>query len=747
MKKQLETILSNSDNSFSLMYNPRLNYTIRIFSLFVLITLKVHSQKINESYRIHPTKTDQIINIDGVLEEKIWNNAEVANNFFMILPTDGKQASQKSEVKILYDENNIYFGVVFFNNSVQGDYTVESLKRDFSFGKNDNLLISIDPFNNLTTGFSFGLNAYGAQWDGTMYNGGKVDLNWDSKWVSEISFDKDKWTCEISIPLKSIRYKEGVKEWGINFGRLDLKAGEKSSWAPVPRQFPSVSLAHTGVLVWDSSPPKQGRNISIIPYSLSNISKTNDYKTKSNKIGGDIKVSVSSALNLDFTINPNFSQAEVDQQVTNLDRFELFYPERRQFFLENADLFANFGYKTLRPFFSRRIGLGVPINAGLRLSGNINEKWRIGLMDIQTQNIDRIGLPKQNFGVFTIQKRVFERSSIGLILINKESFFDEKNKIISDSNYTKYNRNIGVEYNYGSANNLWNGKAFFLNTYSSNQIKNDHSFASHLEYNSTNWKARIQQEYVGENFNAEVGYVPRKGYYKFNSSLGYLFYKNDSNIVSYGPNFSRTYFFDQSYNRTDLLDQFSYVINFANRSKLNVVFIKNYINLLQDFDPLRSNVGSLIKGSEHEWTSFGFEFTSKPQNNFTYKINGLIGGYYQEGKRRSLSAELGYRFQPYFSINSIINYNSINLESPWNKSDFWLIGSKLDITLTNKLFFSSLYQYNKQFDLWNFNSRFQWRYKPASDLFLVFNSNEVMIPEEIKSWSINLKLNYWLNLN
>tara|TARA_B100000767_G_C19770939_1_gene539968 strand:+ start:16 stop:2142 length:2127 start_codon:yes stop_codon:yes gene_type:complete len=708
------------------------------------MSIKVHSQKINKNYKIHPKKTDQIINIDGVLQEEVWGNTETANNFFMILPTDGKQANQQSEVKILYDENNIYFGVVFFNNSVQGEYTVESLKRDFSFGKNDNLLISIDPFNNLTTGFSFGLNAYGAQWDGTMYNGGKIDLNWDSKWVSEVSFDKEKWTCEISIPLKSIRYKEGVKEWGINFGRLDLKASEKSSWAPVPRQFPSVSLAHTGVLVWDSPPPKQGRNISLIPYSLSNISKTKDDKTKSNKIGGDIKVSVSSALNLDFTINPNFSQAEVDQQVTNLDRFELFYPERRQFFLENADLFANFGYETLRPFFSRRIGLGVPIDAGLRLSGNINEKWRIGLMDIQTQNIDDIGLPKQNFGVFTIQKRVFDRSSIGLILINKESFIDEKNKTNSDSSY---NRNVGLEYNYGSANNLWNGKAFFLNTYNSNQIKNDHSFASHLQYNSVNWKARIQQEYVGEDFNAEVGYVPRKGYYKFISSLGYLFYKNDSYIVSYGPNFSRTYFFDQSYNKTDLLDQFSYVINFSNRSKLNVFFIKNYIKLLQDFDPLRSNISSLIKGSEHEWTSFGFEFISKPQNNFTYKVNGLIGGYYQGGKRKSLSAEFGYRFQPYVSINSIVNYNSINLESPWNNSDFWLIGSKLDITLTNKLFFSNLYQYNKQFDLWSFNSRFQWRYKPASDLFLVFNSNEVMIPEEIKSWSINLKLNYWLNLN
>jgi len=721
------------------------NYIIRFF-LFLIIK-QVNCQKINESYKIHPKQTDQIINIDGVLDEKIWKDAEVANDFFMILPTDGKKANQYSEVKILYDENNIYFGVVFFNNSVKGDYTVESLKRDFSFGKNDNLLIAIDPFNNLTTGFSFGLNAYGAQWDGTMYNGGKVDLNWDSKWISEVSFDRDKWTCEISIPLKSIRYKEGIKEWGINFGRLDLKASEKSSWAPVPRQFPSVSLAYTGVLVWDSPPPKQGRNISLIPYSLSNISKTNDKKIKNNKIGGDIKVSVSSALNLDLTINPNFSQVELDQQVTNLDRFELFYPERRQFFLENADLFASFGYNTLRPFFSRRIGLGVPIDVGLRLSGNINEKWRIGLMDIQTQNIDEIGLPKQNFGVFAIQKRVFERSSIGLILINKESFFNEKNEMISESEYTKYNRNIGLEYNYGSSNNLWTGKAFVINNYSSKQYKNDYSFASHLEYSSTNWKGRIQQEYVGEDFNAEVGYIPRKGYYKYLSFLGYLFYKNNSKIVSHGPGFSRTYFFDKSHIKTDLLDQFSYVINFADRSKINIFFIKNYIRLLEDFDPLRSNVKFLTKGSIHEWTSFGFELISKPQNNFTYKINGLIGGYYQDGNRKSLSAELGYRIQPYISLNSIINYNSINLESPWNNSQFWLIGSKLDLTLTNKLFFSNLYQYNEQFDLWSFNSRLQWRYKPASDLFLVFNSNEVIIPKKIKSWSINLKLNYWLNLN
>ena len=329
-----------------------------LISLLPLFINNLYSQKINQDFKIHPKKIDEKIKIDGLINENGWKNADVAKNFFMITPVDGKKAQQESEVRILYDEKYIYFGIVFFNNSTQGDYAVESLRRDFSFNKNDNLLIAIDPFNNQTTGFTFGLNAYGAQWDGTMYDGGRVDLNWDTKLISEVTFDKDKWICEISIPLKSIRYKEGVSEWGINFGRLDLKANEKSSWAPVPRQFPSVSLAYTGVLVWDEPPPKQGKNISVIPYSLLN---KNQDKENTNKIGGDFKMNFSSSLNLDLTINPDFSQVEIDQQITDLDRFELFYPEKRQFFLENADLFANFGYKTIRPFFSRRIGLGVPI--------------------------------------------------------------------------------------------------------------------------------------------------------------------------------------------------------------------------------------------------------------------------------------------------------------------------------------------------------------------------------------------------
>ena len=416
-----------------------------------------------ENYRLSIKKTQESIKIDGILDETTWKDAEVAKDFFMITPIDSGKATQLSEARVSFDEENLYIAIIFFNNSIQGDYVIESLKRDFSFGKNDNFLVAIDPFNNQNTGFAFGLNTYGAQWDGTMYNGRNVDLNWDTKWYSEVKFDKKKWVCEIAIPFKSIRYDKAITEWGINFSRLDLKASEKSSWAPVPRQFPSVTLAYAGALIWDTPPPKQGNNISLIPFFSNNLESVNRGTSNNKiKIGGDLKYSLNSSLNLDATINPDFSQAEVDQQVTNLDRFELFFPERRQFFLENGDLFSNFGYKTIRPFFSRRIGLGVPIQAGVRLSGNIDENWRIGLMDIQTRSDEILNTAAENFGVVSLQRKVFDRSNVSLIFINKQAVKLNENEI----NQSQDNRNIGLEYNYFSADNLWNSKLMFLKSLS-----------------------------------------------------------------------------------------------------------------------------------------------------------------------------------------------------------------------------------------------------------------------------------------
>ncbi|MGB1534627.1 MAG: hypothetical protein ACPG84_01145 [Flavobacteriaceae bacterium] len=186
--------------------------------------------------------------------------------------------------------------------------------------------------------------------------------------------------------------------------------------------------------------------------------------------------------------------------------------------------------------------------------------------------------------------------------------------------------------------------------------------------------------------------------------------------------------------------------NFKNRSRFSLSWSENFIELLSDFDPIRTQIARLEKGSQHQWSHFSASFDSKPQNRFTYALGVLTGGYYNQGKRNAFLSELGYRFQPLLEINTVANYNVIELPQPWNTNSFWLLGIKANLTLSNKLFFSNLYQYNEQLGLWNFNSRLQWRYKPASDFFLVFNSNEMKIPEVSSGWNLTLKINYWLNL-
>ncbi len=712
--------------------------------LFIFFTsFNAKSQKINEDYVLKIKKTDQKIVLDGQLNENVWEMADVADNFSMILPLDDQKAKQFSEIRMTYDDDNLYISVIFFNNNVKGDYVVESYNRDFSFGKNDNFIVAMDPFNNMSTGFAFGLNTYGAQWDGTLFNGRNVDLNWDTKWYSEVSFDEEKWTAEIAIPFKSIRYKDDLTQWGISFSRLDLKANEKSGWTPVPRQFPSITMAYSGVLDWDTPPPDQGANISFIPYLSGEIeSPQTGIKKSQLNAGADVKLNLTSSLNLDITLNPDFSQAEVDQQVTNLDRFELFFPERRQFFLENADLFANFGYTKIRPFFSRRIGLNNPIVGGIRLSGNIDEKWRVGLLDIQTHEDKKNGFDAENFGLFSLQRKVLDRSSVGMIFVNKQSLGKLENSSDAD-----YNRNLGLEYNYFSSDNFWNGKLMYLKSFSPRVKGDDAIFASNLTYSDNHFLGSLQTEYIGENYTAEVGYVPRTQYFKFETEFSYLFFPNqDSKIQSHGPWVGAIQYYNFDGNPIDSGTEIGYELNFKNRSEIKLSFENQHIVLQNDFDPIRTGIQSLKALTEHQWNTVKLEYNSKPQSRFTYTFESAYGGYLQNGKRWLFFSQMGYRFQPYVELNSLISYNYISLQDPWGNNGFWLLGAKSNFTFTRNIFFSNLYQYNEQQKLWNFNSRFQWRYKPASDIFLVFNSSDTRMLEPNRNWNLTLKINYWINL-
>ena len=725
--------------------NKLLFFTI---SFLFLISFKVVAQKKNASIQLHIHRTSIPIKVDGLMDDAAWQQADSTSPFFMVLPMDTSFARVKTEVRMCYDDHTLYL-IAICHKILPGHYFVESLRRDFVFGKNDNFLVFIDPFNDLTNGFSFGANAAGAQWDGTMYEGGKVDLNWDNKWTSKVTNYDDKWVFEMAIPFSSIRYKNGVKTWGVNFSRNDLRTSEKSSWAPMPRQFPTASLAYTGNLIWDETPPASGANISVIPYVLGGLSKSQENKTPTNyrkDIGVDAKIAINSSLNLDLTVNPDFSQVEIDQQVTNLDRYELFFPEKRQFFLENGDLFANFGYPSIRPFFSRRIGLGVPINYGARLSGRLDKNWRIGAMDMQTGKVGSIGLPAQNFTVASVQRRVFSRSNIGIIFVNKQSLHYTPGTDSTKQVYSQYNRNVGLEYNLASPNNVWTGKAMVLKSFSPDKRENDFVHAAHLQYNSRRWLLYWEHEYVGKNYNAEVGYVPRNGYIKLNPMVGYTFFPKGGIILSHGPKFNYTLYTNESFRRTDDEGYLAYNFNFRNQSLFTGWVSHDYVELQKPFDPTNFKKDTLARGTKHSWYAFGSDFVSKPESLITYGLSTRFGGYYANGSRYNIVADLGYRFQPYVSMAINVSYNNISLPAPWNLTKFWLIGPKIDVTMTNKLFFTTFVQYNEQLNNINLNTRFQWRYKPASDLFIVYTDNYLPAPFSVRNRALMLKLTYWWNV-
>jgi hypothetical protein len=367
-------------------------------------------------------------------------------------------------------------------------------------------------------------------------------------------------------------------------------------------------------------------------------------------------------------------------------------------------------------------------------------------MDMQTSKVDSVNLPAQNFAVVALQRRVFARSNISAVFINKESqnYSPESDPLAPV--YSRYNRNIGLEYNLASSNNLWTGKALFLKSISPDQSSRAYVHAVNLLYASKKWNIGWQHEYVGRGYKAEVGYVPRTGFIRFNPQISYLIFPNGTKVLSHGPKLNTSHFFNESLEETDHEDVLQYAITFRNQRSLTGWISNNYVKLLRPFDPTNSGQDTLATGSEHRWNAFGIDFISKPQQLLTYAFSGRYGGYYADGTRFNFTSEVGYRFQPYVSIAISSSYNDIRLPQPWNRNTFWLVGPRLDVTLTNKLFFTAFGQYNEQLDNVNLNTRLQWRYSPASDLFIVYTDNYLPENFHVKNRALVVKFTYWWNL-
>ncbi|MDX2445083.1 MAG: DUF5916 domain-containing protein [Bacteroidales bacterium] len=718
-------------------------FALLLIVLFIWNTsTKAQQNLVNrDSYKLHISKTQSVIEIDGVLDDAVWKEAEKTGLFSRILPIDTGYASAQTEVMMCYDDVNVYLAVIC-HDTLPGKRPIESLRRDFSFGRNDNFIAFIDTYNDQTNGFAFGISSAGAQWDGIQANGGYVSLDWDCKWRSAVQNYPDRWVAEFSIPFRSIRYNEGDTEWGINFSRMDLKMNEKSSWGPVPRQFQSANLAFTGSLIWDEPLPEAGVRLSLIPYVSAKVVQDIEDENKTTfkpGVGGDAKITFSTSMNLDLTFNPDYSQVEVDRQVTNLDRFELFFPEKRQFFLENSDLFAGLGKEYIRPFFSRRIGLDSPVRVGGRLSGKIGENFRLGLMDLQTGTKDTI--PASNYSVIAVQQKIFSRSNIGAFLVNKQV---TNIPVDSSFNGNKYNRVAGVDFNLATADNRWTGKAFYHQAFYPNARNDAFAMAGMVSYNTQNLAISYDQAYVGSNYQAEVGFVPRKGYNQIIPTLGYKFFPSSERVANHGPGVEAVIFFKPDFSLTDRDIEINYGIVWLNRSSLSVELENTYLMLQEPFDPTNTGGDSLAAGTDYNWNEVGFMFSSDTRKLFNYAISSRYGGYFN-GTRFNVSGEINYRVQPYGSLSIVASYNKIDMPQPYNSAELILIGPRLDITFTDKIFFTTFVQYNNQIDNVNINLRFQWRFAPVSDLYIVYTSNSY--PEDFytKNRALVVKLSYWFN--
>ncbi|MEA3463028.1 MAG: DUF5916 domain-containing protein, partial [Bacteroidota bacterium] len=536
-------------------------------------------------------------------------------------------------------------------------------------------------------------------------------------------------------------FDENKSNWGINFFRRDASSNTIHTWVPVPIEFNETDLGYTGILSWEQAPEKAPRNFSIIPYARAGVSKDYEADTPAEPIfqaGLDAKVILSSSMNLDLTVNPDYSQVEVDRQQVNLDRFELFFPEKRKFFLENSDLFANLGAENLRPFFSRRIGLDQPVIAGARLSGNAGENWRIGLMDMQTAaSGEHTG---DNFSVAVLQRKVLSRSNVGAFFTNKQVITSAGDS----GSYFDYNRVAGGEFNFASADNNWTGKAFYHYSFNPGDEGNRSAIAGNILYSTEQFSAGWNQAYVGANYLAEMGFVRRTAYHQTNPSIGYQFYTKSKRVTNHGPELEADFIFDPDFSLTDREIDLSYSMTWRDRSTIELGLEEGYVLLLEPFDPIHSGGVEIPAGTEFNWTEISLSYMSTQKWLFTFMVEGRYGGFFG-GTKAGIEAEMNYRVQPYGSLSLIGSYNHILMPEPYTSADLWLVGPKLDITFTEKLFFSTFVQYNNQIDNVNVNMRLQWRYAPVSDLYIVYTENAYPSQWTTKNRGIVLKLSYWFN--
>ncbi len=734
-------------------------------AVLVLATHALSAQSnLQDQYRLHLIKTNEAIQIDGELSEEVWKHADVATDFWMSFPVDDRrvEAALQTEVMMTYDDTYLYIAAICHG---PGPYVIQSLKRDNpNFWMGDAFSVVIDPVNERQAAFSFGTNPLSIQIESlvsglTGRRGGinantGINVAWDNRWFCRSKVYDDRWTLEMAIPFKTLRYRDkGI--WGINFIRGDAKSNSFHTWAPVPVQFRGVDLGYTGSLHWDAPPQKSRSNIAVIPYALASAAHDHrsDSKTSgATQIGLDAKVAVTSSLNLDLTVNPDFSQVDVDEQVTNLSTVNLRFPEQRLFFLENSDLFEDFGIPPMRPFFSRRIGIddnrnSIPIAFGARLSGNLNKDLRVGAMTVQTKTTE--AFKGQNYSTLAFQQRLFGRT------VTKGYFNNRQDFSAPNGGGPDFNRTAGLEFEYRSVDGRWRslggyGKAF-------TPIKADQNYFYQVAtgYDGRQFSFYTNLAGAGTNYVSDMGFLPRIfhidaerdtmyriGFDHWFSRMSYTLYPAGGKVNAHEWSFRNI--MDVARDGRFISNDFSlnYVLLWKNTANLMASFFRVDAQLLY---PFRFTRGLPLPADYYTYYYTRLDYRSDQRKFFTYSAGIELGEFYN-GQRTQYMLRVNYRVQPWGNFGMNFVQNDLRFPEPYANGSLFLIGPRIEVNFSRDIFWTTFVQYNTQEDNLNINSRLQWRFAPVSDLFIVYTDNYAVELWGAKNKALVVKLNYWLNV-
>jgi hypothetical protein len=690
--------------------------------------------------------------IDGeVLNDPVWRSLPKVDHLVQTQPNAGEDASERTEIAIAYTQETFYLGVICYD-SQPNRLVISDARRDASLENTDAFLMILDTYLDGQNGFVFGTNSLGVEYDAQVDNEGQgnfnlnrqqggiiggFNLNWDASWTVKAQVGDFGWSAEFAIPLRTIRYRSGDGQiWGLNFRRNIRKTNEVVYWSPIPINFDLNRLSLAGKLTGlDLRSPG---NLKVIPYVLGKTVKeyrqVNAEAELKADAGIDIKYSITPSLTLDLTYNTDFAQVEVDDQQVNLDRFNLFFPEKRPFFLENAGQFSVGSPGEVDLFFSRRIGIGdggllVPITGGARLSGKLNNT-NIGLLSMFTSDVSEEGIEPNNFTVARINHEFSSsRSAIGGVFINRLGLGD----VDGD-----YNRTFALDGKLGIGQKA-RLSGYLAKTNTPGITENDHSFKFQSNYDWNGWSLSAAYTEVGAGFNPEVGFLLRQAFRKPEFRVLYQWRMHGKfGLLELRPHMSyRSYWTFQGFQETKYL----HIDNHWEWE--NGLEIHTGINLTTEgvIVPFEISKGVAVPSGTYQHSEAQLVFMTNESKNISISTRHILGGFFG-GERYANSATLRLRFGDRFNSEFILSHNDIRLP----EGDFIakLLGTRLSYSFTPRIFAQGLIQYNSVADLWSTNLRFGWLQQANSGLFLVYNQLQDAVG--INNRSFTVKYSYLIDV-